>query len=171
MPLPPEIEVEVQSRMSNLAKILSPFSIFYPEIYLLMDSIRRVRREMTRIHLGNEIDIAGGFFNMATFGEDPKFKYGYGDMPNLKQQKSEDTDKWRKNAIHYQDTIAKTNEKFRRNNEITIKYRKHAGNFPIITELERHGSGPDSYIYKWNEIERYLGFNKKRTVTDLGKIE
>ncbi|MGO8788076.1 MAG: hypothetical protein ACLQVL_11940 [Terriglobia bacterium] len=130
MPIPLEADMKVFHKLSQLAKATKPPGPLYP---WLLDS----RARLTRLNYGSADDMMIGFMNV-TEGKAPgrqhlrygaALKIGTPIKPELLELRKSD-------ALNYVTAIARKPPSNEGNNEVTVKYREHAGQFPYFGALD-----------------------------------
>jgi hypothetical protein len=168
MPLPEEADIEIQYQLGLLAKWLY---LTDPYQKLVLDSLTRVRRNLTRIHLASYTDMGTSYYNIGTETH-MKLRYGFAEGADGGGAKKSDFEiqTFRENARQYQ--TRKIHEKgFRTgNNEVSVKCRRHAGHYPLFTERVTSGIGGRHVYYK--EMSNiFHPINHNRRVTDQGRLQ
>ena len=122
MPIPDEGDLQLFDQLCQAAKRNRQGALYR--------FVVEKRARMTRITYGSADDMAVGFLRIEKGDGKDHFKYGHGNIqghitpPEVLTQRSAD-------ALHYRSKIARVQSRTS-NNEVTIKYRQHAGGFPFV---------------------------------------
>jgi hypothetical protein len=163
MPIPPVEELVLQSKLSELTHVVNEDTHTCGPNFFLYSKIREVRANMTRIHLAANRDMQTGYLNLST-GSKARIKYGYSiGIWNDTPREQHMIDKYRTQALDYTQQLGDIVGKF---NEVTIKYRNHAGNFPLIAD-KQEATSAEQYSWKENPV---MSFSGVRTIHDNGTM-
>jgi hypothetical protein len=163
MPLPLDADLRLVHQLGVVAKMskAGPLHQFYVE----------VRNCMTRLKYGSPEDMHSGLFVRDKGDNKAHVTYGFASIQG--NPFSEEYLRQRSmNALNYTKTIAEA-ATVGGNNEVTVKYRQHAGDFPFIGSRATALPAPIRARIKMDDTD-YLIANLKSPdpigmITDLGK--
>jgi hypothetical protein len=149
MPLPLEEDLQLFEELSQAAKRQRGGKL-YPFVV-------NARAQFTRIKYGSADDMAVGYLNVNKGDGKAHIRYG-GATASGGAVSSQVLQQRSANALHYKNKIALAigNDA---NNEVTIKYRQHAGGFPFFGKPSKGGYAGG-----------LAGANKAAALSDEGKL-